>query len=245
MSFELPHMNRLKSLIFNIALFLATGLILTVGATSFFFSRLAVLKVTHVWSKSILWLLKKIVGLDFKVTGLERLTFPCIIACKHQSAWETIVYHAILSDPAYVLKKELDRLTFGGYIRHLQMIVVDRKGGRKALASMLNQAKAVAASGRPIIIFPEGTRSKVTEKGTYQKGIGLLYKTLQIPVYPAALNSGCFWGRRAFDKKPGTIALDILDPLKPGMEVDAFMATLEEKIEERSRFLASSLVQMS
>ena len=136
-------------------------------------------------------------------------------------------------------------MTFGGYIKHLKMIVVDRNGGRKALVSMLNQAKEVAASGRAIIIFPEGTRSKVMEKGLYQKGVGLLYKTLQVPVYPAALNSGCFWGRRSFDKKPGTITLDILDALNPGMEVDAFMESLEEKIEQRSLFLANNLIQMS
>jgi 1-acyl-sn-glycerol-3-phosphate acyltransferase len=233
-------MTRLKSLIFNIAFFMTTALVLTLGTASFIFSRSIVLHVTQIWSRTILWLLKTIVGLDYQVKGIEKLTFPCIIASKHQSSWETIVYHAILSDPAYVLKKELDRLTFGGYIRRLKMIIVDRNGGRSALVSMLNQAKEIATSGRPIIIFPEGTRSKVGEKGHYQKGVGLLYKSLHIPVYPVALNSGCFWGRRAFDKKPGIITLDILDALKPGMEVDTFMEKLEEEVEGRSHLLAKS-----
>jgi len=217
-----------------------TTLVLTVGTICFVFPRNVVLHVTRIWSKTVLWLLKTIVGLDYQVNGIEKLTFPCIIASKHQSSWETIVYHAILCDPSYVLKKELDRLSFGGYIRRLQMIIVDRKGGRGALVSMLNQAKEVASSGRPIVIFPEGTRSKAGEKGNYQKGVGLLYKSLQIPVYPVALNSGYFWGRRSFDKKPGTITLNVLDAIDPGMDVDTFMEKLEEKIEKESLRLAKN-----
>jgi 1-acyl-sn-glycerol-3-phosphate acyltransferase len=141
------------------------------------------------------------------------------------------VFHLIFADACYVLKKELDRLSFGWFLKRLKMIVVDRSEGRRSLMSLLTQAKAVAASGRPIVIFPEGTRSAPGVKGKYQKGVAALYKALDVPVYPVALNSGYFWGRRAFDKKKGAVEMVFLDPIAPGLEIDVFLDTLEGVIE--------------
>ena len=224
-------MSTLRSFLFNVIFIGYTGVVLTLGALAIPFPRRAALWVAHSWARVTFWALRAVVGLDIKVVGLENVTYPCIVACKHQSAWETVVFHLIFSDACYVLKKELDRLSFGWFLKRLKMIVVDRKEGRRSLVSLLTQAKAVAASGRPIVIFPEGTRSAPGERGKYQKGVAALYKALDVPVYPVALNSGYFWGRRAFDKKKGTVEMVFLDPIAPGLEIDTFLDTLEEVVE--------------
>ena len=224
-------MSLLRSLLFNIIFIGYTGLVLTIGALALPFPRKAALWVAHSWARVTFWALRVVIGLDIKITGLEQVKLPCLIACKHQSAWETVVFHFIFEDACYVLKKELDRLSFGWFLKRLKMIVVNRKEGRRSLVSLLTQAKEVAAQGRPIIIFPEGTRSAPGARGKYQKGVAALYKALEVPVYPVALNSGYFWGRRSFDKKPGVVEMVFLDPLPPGLEIEAFLARLEEVLE--------------
>lgn len=233
-------MSWLRSFIFNLFFFVNTGFVLTVGSLCLFLPKFCVLKVTRYWSVSSLVMLKYIVGLDYHVRGLEKLSFPCIIASKHQSAWDTIVFHSLVNDPAYVLKKELNRLTFGGFVNRLQMIVIDREGGGKALVLMLKQAQKAVEAHRPIVIFPEGTRSMPGQLSEYHKGVGMLYKNLKIPVYPVALNSGYFWGRRAFEKKPGTIELEFLDPIEPNLDIKTFMDRLQGQVEERCHYLGKS-----
>ena len=224
-------MRYLRSLLFNIIFIGCTGLVLTVGVFALPFPRAAALWVAHSWAKVTFWALRVFVNLDLHVSGLEKVTYPCILACKHQSAWETVVFHYLFQDACYVLKQELNRLSFGWFLKRLKMIVVNRKEGRRSLVNLLTQAKQVAQDGRPIVIFPEGTRSAPGERGKYQKGVGALYKALDLPVYPVALNSGYFWGRRSFDKKPGTVQLVFLDPILPGLEIDPFLDRLESVLE--------------
>ena len=224
-------MSFLRSLIFNIIFIGYTGVVLTVGVLALPFPRKAALWVAHSWARVTFWGLRNIVGLNIKISHLENVTLPCIIACKHQSAWETVVFHYIFQDACYILKQELNRLSFGWFLKRLKMIVVNRKEGRRSLVNLISQAKDVAKTGRPIIIFPEGTRSAPGEKGKYQKGVAALYRALDLPVYPVALNSGYFWGRRAFDKKRGTVQLVFLDPILPGLEIDPFLDKLERDLE--------------
>jgi 1-acyl-sn-glycerol-3-phosphate acyltransferase len=103
---------------------------------------------------------------------------------------------------------------------------------------MVTQARARAAEGRKIVIFPQGTRTAPGTHRPYLPGVAALYDRLGLPVVPVALNSGLFWGRRAFLKRPGTIAVEFLEPIAPGMERRAFMAELERRIEEASDRLA-------
>jgi len=187
----------------------------------------------NAWIRATLWLLRVIVGLDYRIVGAEnRPKGPAIIASKHQSAWETLAFVALLYDPVFIIKKELLSVPFfGWYARHAGMIAIDRKGGARALKQMMADARAAVASGRPLVIFPEGTRTAPGAPPRYQTGIAALYQMLAVPVVPAALNSGRFWGRRAFLKRPGTIVVEYLPPIAPGLAREAFMQRLESAIE--------------
>jgi 1-acyl-sn-glycerol-3-phosphate acyltransferase len=149
--------------------------------------------------------------------------------------------HMLLHDPAVVLKKELLNIpVYGWYTRKTQMIAVDRTGGAKALKDMVAAAQRAAGQGRPIFIFPEGTRTAPGTEADYQPGVAALYKRLDLPVVPVALNSGLFWPRRSFLRKPGTIVVEFLPPIAAGMDRKAFMNVLRERIETATRRLENA-----
>lgn len=185
------------------------------------------------WVGGVLGLLKAVAGLSYEVRGREHLPDgPFIVAAKHQSAFETFAFHLLLDDPAYVLKRELTWIPFfGWYLAKTGVIAIDRAAGAKALKSMVRGAEAAKAAGRPIIIFPEGTRTPPGARQPYHSGVAMLYGALGVPVVPAALNSGLFWGRRSFAKKPGVVTVQFLPVLAPGMDRKGFMAQLETRVE--------------
>jgi 1-acyl-sn-glycerol-3-phosphate acyltransferase len=185
------------------------------------------------WATGVLTVLKQIVGLGHEIRGLDRIPRGgCIIAMKHQSAWDTLVLPVVLDDPAPVVKRELLLLPFfGWYAGRAGSIAIDRKAGAGALRRMLAKARPVAAAGRPIVIFPEGTRVAAGERRPYQPGVAALYQALAVPVVPAAVNSGLYWGRRSFLKREGRIILEFLDPIPPGRTRPRVMAELERRIE--------------
>jgi 1-acyl-sn-glycerol-3-phosphate acyltransferase len=193
-----------------------------------------------IWIDGTLWLLKHVVGIDYRITGAEKLpNTPAIYAAKHQSAWETLFLSRYLNFPAFVLKKELLSIPlFGWFLKRAGMIAVDRKGGASALRQMARQASETLSAGRSILIFPEGTRVTPGESRPYQPGVAALYTQLKAPVVPVALNSGLFWGRQAFIKKPGTIVVEFLPPIPPGLDRKAMMRELEGRIEPAARALA-------
>jgi len=166
---------------------------------------------------------------------------PVLIAAKHQSAWDTIIFSVLLWDHSFVLKQELMRIPlFGLYLWRAGLIPVDRRGGAKALRRMVAAAKQVAAQRRPMVIFPEGTRVAPEQQRPYHPGVAALYGQLQVPVVPVALNSGLFWRRNSFWKLPGTITLEFLPQIPPGLRRKDFLARLEQAIEGRSRALAGA-----
>ncbi|MGL5784299.1 MAG: lysophospholipid acyltransferase family protein [Alphaproteobacteria bacterium] len=181
-----------------------------------------------------------ILGISYKVQGLEHIPHHekgIIIACKHQSVWETIVFSALFEDPAIVLKNSLMHVPFVGLLlKKLEMIPVVRSGRQslKAFSLMFQKAEKAIAQKRPIIIFPEGTRTLPGAPSTYHPGVYSLYHRLQIPVVPAGLNSGFFWERRKFCKKPGTIFLIFAPPILPGLKRVDFMKQLQQRIEDAS-----------
>jgi 1-acyl-sn-glycerol-3-phosphate acyltransferase len=190
----------------------------------------------RVWIRLLFWLLAHIVGLSHRVVGESNLpTGPFIVAAKHQSAWETFAFNVLLSYPVFVIKRELFRVPFyGWFAKHAGMIGIDRKGGASSLRQMVTEARAALAANRPIVIFPEGTRTAPGATPRYQSGIAALYQALGVPVVPCALNSGLTWGRRAFLKKPGLITIEYLPPIPPGLPRDDFMARLKDAIETAS-----------
>ena len=180
-----------------------------------------------------LCLLRVLVGLDVEMRGLAGLpATPVLIAAKHQSALETFAFAALLPGACFVLKREIVRVPVAGwYVRSLDVVAVDRKGGSAALKDMVRQAQAAVAAGRHIVIFPEGTRTRPGESARYHPGVAALYGALGIPVVPAAVNTGLFWPRKSLTKQPGRAVIEFLAPIMPGMERKAFMATLSQSIE--------------
>jgi len=203
--------------------------------------RVFILRIVKVWIQGVLWMCEHILGLHIKIIGKERLlTSPAIFASKHQSAWETIVFHNFLFDPSIVLKQELLWIPlFGWYLKKLRMVPLSRskRKGVQDLKNLLKEADQAVMTGRSILIFPEGTRSKPGQKETYQSGVASLYLHLKIPVIPIAHNAGLFWPRRGFMKYPGSITLEVLDPIQPGLSRQEFMRILENKIESKTNDL--------
>jgi 1-acyl-sn-glycerol-3-phosphate acyltransferase len=223
----------LRSLAFNAAFFAVTALLGILALPLLLAPRRLVMSFGRFWAKSVLALLKAIVGLEGEIRGLQHLPpGACIIAMKHQSAWDTLILPAILGDPAIVLKRELLLVPFyGWYAARAGSIAIDRRGGAAALRGMIRAAGRASAAGRPIVIFPEGTRVAPGRRRGYQPGAAALYQSLAVPLVPAAVNSGLFWGRRSFLKRPGRIVLAFLDPIAPGLGRRELMAVLEERIE--------------
>lgn len=223
----------LRSLCFNVGWYAGTVMIALAGAPILLLPRRAVVAWARFWIRFCLWWLEVTVGLSHRVRGLERLPpGPAIIASKHQSSWETLAYTVLFPDSAIVLKRELLFIPVVGWaMARAGNIAVERGDGAKALRGLLRQAKAVVAEGRSILIFPEGTRVAVGGEQPYQVGTAALYRQLGVPVVPVALNSGLFWGRRRFVKRPGVIDVEVLAAIPPGLSRDDFMTTLRERIE--------------
>lgn len=195
---------------------------------------------TH-WSAATLALLGWSAGLRHEVRGLENLPRGAVvIAMKHQSAWDTLAAPVIFDRPVIVMKRELGWIpVYGWYVRKAGMVPIDRAAGPAALRGMVAAAREAAAQGRPIIIFPEGTRRAPGAPPAYQPGVYALYRQLGLPLVPVAVNSGLYWGRRSFVKRPGRIVVEILPPIAPGGERRAVMDALEAAIEGASTRLAA------
>jgi 1-acyl-sn-glycerol-3-phosphate acyltransferase len=232
-------MAHLRALLFNLLFYLVTALYAILGLPTLLFGADAVYALCRLWVRTTLWLLRLLVGLDHHVIGRERLPAePVIFAVKHQSSWETLALAAILDRPIYVLKRELVWIPlFGLYLLGSGALAVDRGAGAKALRQLMRKAEEAAKNGRPFLIFPEGTRVAPGERRPYQPGIAALYDKLGRPVVPVALNSGLFWGRRSFVKRPGRITVEFLDPIPAGLDRRRFMKELEARIEGASQRL--------
>ncbi|USO01331.1 MAG: 1-acyl-sn-glycerol-3-phosphate acyltransferase [Alphaproteobacteria bacterium] len=175
---------------------------------------------------------KYVMGLDYKILGQENIANkPCIYAIKHESAWDTMIFPRIISFPAIVTKRELIFFPILGlYIRRFKAILINRKKKHNIIGSFIAQANERLHEGRPVIIFPEGTRVNHGDSPALQSGVWLLYARLKYPVIPVTLDSGRYWGRRAIIKKPGCISVIFQDPIQPGMTKESFLATLHSAI---------------
>jgi 1-acyl-sn-glycerol-3-phosphate acyltransferase len=228
-----------RSLLFNLALWLWTGVMVLAALPLLAAPRERMVALGRLWQRGVQALLARLTGLTYEVRGRERIpATPAIFAFKHQSAWETLVLNLLFPDLAIVLKRELTRIPlFGWYLLHAGMIGIDRAGGARALRMLVEDGRAALARGSSIVIFPEGTRAPVGERNPYQPGVAALYRQLECPVVPVALNSGLFWRRRGFIKRPGRIVVEFLPPIAPGLDRKAFMAELEHRLESATERL--------
>ena len=232
-----------RSLLFNLLFYVTTTLFLVLGSPLLFAPRRWAMAALAIHGRFELWLLRVIVGTTLEVRGADKLPAgACLVAAKHQSAWETFGLIPLFRDPALVMKRELFWIPFHGWFSHkFEMIPVDRDKGPSALRRMLREAKKRAADGREIIIFPEGTRRAPGAPPDYKTGVVLLYEGLGLPCVPVALNSGVFWPRRSLLRRPGTIVVEFLDPIQAGLPRTEFLTRLIAAIETASaRLLAEA-----
>ncbi len=236
--------NFIRSLIFNILFFGSTICLLILAIPAAFMGKKVLRFFLYIWLSTTYFLEKYILGLNYVVKGFENLPQKgaYIIAAKHQSAWETMKLHILFNDPAVILKKSLmDIPLWGRCARVMGMIPVDRSRGSEALKNMLKHAKRVVdEEQRPIVIFPQGTRVAVGENKKYKIGMIRLYEELNIPLIPVALNSGLFWPRNSFIKKPGQITVEILTPIQPGKDGQKVFKQVQEQIENTSSQLSQT-----
>jgi 1-acyl-sn-glycerol-3-phosphate acyltransferase len=232
-----------RSFLFNLLFYVTTTLYVVLGSPLLFAPRSWAMAALANHARFELWLLKTIVGTKLEVRGRDKLpNGACLVASKHQSAWETFALIPLFRDPALLMKRELFWIPFHGWFsRKFQMIPVDRDKGPSALRRMVRQAKKRVADGREIIIFPEGTRRAPGAPPDYKTGVALLYESLGVPCLPVALNSGWFWPRRSLTRRPGTIVVEFLEPIPPGLPRDEFLTRLADAIEgASSRLLAEA-----
>jgi 1-acyl-sn-glycerol-3-phosphate acyltransferase len=191
--------------------------------------------LARLWARLTFWGLRVFARIGFEVRGTAPQG-PVLVASKHMSMWDTLALYLTLREPAIVLKRELLRIPFyGWFLAKAAAIPIDRGAGASALRKMAQAARQVLAQQRPILIFPEGTRKKPGAPPDYKPGVAGLYGMLDVPCVPVALNSGVYWS--GFLKRPGTITLQFLEPIPPGLKRDAFMTRLQDGIESATAAL--------
>ena len=226
----------LRSLAFQAAFYAWTGGLGLATLPALLLPRPVVLGVARLWIDGTFWLLSNVVGLTYEVRGdANRADGPAIYAIKHQSAWEALVLMRLFRDPAILIKEQLVWVPIvGWHLVRLGMIPIDRRAGAGTLMRMVRKARERLAAGRDIVVFPEGTRTAPGEHPPYRPGIAALYAALDVPVVPVALNSGLYWARREFAKRPGRIVVSILPAVAPGLERKPFMDLLRDRIESET-----------
>jgi 1-acyl-sn-glycerol-3-phosphate acyltransferase len=228
-------MSVLRSALFLIWFLAVTTVLSLVFLPVLILPRGATAWLARLWSRATFFGLKLFAGLDWEIRGTPPAG-PVLVAAKHMSMWDTMALYLALNSPAIVLKRSLLYIPFyGWFLWKATAIAIDRSAGASALRKMAAAAQNVLGEGRPILIFPEGTRKAPHAPPDYKPGVAGLYALLKVPCVPVALNSGVYW--TGFIKKPGTIVLEFLEPIAPGLKRDTFMAMLQSRIESATNRL--------
>jgi len=234
----------LRSLAFQIFFFINVVVLVLIWFPGLFMRRQISQELGRTWGRTSLWWLDKICNLKIEWRGLENIKpGSVIVACKHQSMWETFVLPIRFNDFSYILKRELIWLPFfGWYLLAAEQIAINRAKGGKLLPQLIEKAKRLFAQNRQLFIFPEGTRRPAGAPPKYKIGIASLYESCDVSVIPVAVNSGLFWPRRSFLIRPGTVVIEFLPPIAPGLPPRNFFHKLEQEIETASdRLIAEAL----
>lgn len=191
------------------------------------------MRICKWWALSSDWLFRTLIGVSVEVRGRQNIPLGgAVVAAKHQSAWETIALLPLVEKPTFIFKRELSYIPFlGWHLWRAGQIPVERGGRADVLSRLVARARGAIERGQQVIIFPEGTRRAVGAPPDYKLGIAQLYRSLNAPVVPVALNAGLAWPRRSFLKYPYPVIVEFLEPIPPGMPPRAFFRLLQERIE--------------
>ncbi len=225
----------LRSLIFLLLQLLLTPIFSTLAILTFPFPPLTRYRLISSYARTMIWLLGVVCGIRHQVIGIENVPKePCIVLCKHQSAWETLALQVILPPQVWVLKRELLWLPFFGWgLAMTSPIAINRSDGKGAIKQLLKQGKQRLKQGFFVVIFPEGTRIPYGQRGKYKIGGALLAASANVPVLPIAHNAGRLWGRNSFIKRPGMITMSIGTPIATrGLKADEINTRAESWIED-------------
>ena len=231
---ETYKLSKIRSHCFNIFLYLGTFTLCVLYLPTMFMSTKGSGCFPRVWSRTMRKALKVICNIEVEIKGLENLPKEpgYIVASKHQSAMETVLFHSIIPNLFYVLKRELLFLPLVGlYFLKTGCIAIDRKGGTKTMRKMVTGVKKNLARGMNLTIFPEGTRTAPGSKKPYSPGVAFLYEQCNAPIVPVALNTGYCWGRNQKYKTPGIVTISFLPVIEPGLNKREFMKKLYDVIE--------------
>ena len=219
-------MRLIRSLAFILVFYPATVVTVLLALAAIPFGRTAVRKVADGWAGLYRWCVRVLLSIRTQVEGAVPAG-NVIVAGKHQSMYETLELVVLLDTPAIVMKRELAEIPLWGWLaQRYGIIPVDRGAGASALRHMLRAAEEAKAEGRPIVIFPEGTRVPPGERPPLQPGFAGLYRMLKLPVVPLALDSGRVWPRRSWVKNPGIVTFRFGEPIPPGLSRDE----IEQKV---------------
>jgi 1-acyl-sn-glycerol-3-phosphate acyltransferase len=224
---------RLRVLTFNAAFYLVTGLMMLFGIWLLVGPRSWAMAGLKLHAKVSLWLLRVLCNIRMEVRGASNIPAgSALVVAKHQSAWDTFALIPLFRDPAIVLKAELSRIPlYGWFCIKFEHILVRRDRAAAALKAMLAEARTKAGQGREVLIFAEGTRREVGAPPDYKPGYIALYEGLGLPAVPLALNSGVFWPRNSTALRQGTIIVEILPPLPPGLPRAEARRRIQDSIE--------------
>jgi len=231
----------LRSILFTAVFYVCSAVAAVVMLPLLLAPRTWMIAAFRGWAKSVIWALEVFCGVKLEIRGREHAPVgPALLAPKHQCLFDTIVPLALLPDCCQVMKKELIAIPFyGWYAMKSGMIVVDREGAAKTMRKLLADGRQRLAEGRQLLIFPEGHRMAPGAAPDYKPGVAALYG-LGVACVPVATNSGTHWPAHGFRRYPGTIVVEFLEPIAPGLKRPVFMRELEARIEAASNALLAA-----
>jgi 1-acyl-sn-glycerol-3-phosphate acyltransferase len=235
----------IRSTVFNLAFYGVTAIMCVLCLPGLLLPKKQAMIIVKLFVYSVYFFEKHIAGLDYEVRGAQYLPKEgsFVVAAKHQSPYETMKLNILFDDPAIVLKQELLRIPlWGKFLAKVEPIAIDRSQGKTAMNQIVEGAQHVKAQGRPIVIFPQGTRvhpRQTAAERPYKIGVARVHEATGLPVIPMALNSGCYWPKGSWIVRPGKVIFEFLPPVPENFGVYEVMKDLETRLEAASDKLAS------
>jgi 1-acyl-sn-glycerol-3-phosphate acyltransferase len=242
-------MSLARALLLNVLLYVSLIWHLLWAIPTLVLPRRFVMAYIRGWGHYYIWLCRVVGGIKLEIRNRERIPKgPLLIAAKHQSIWETFALLSLLDDPCFILKRELVWIPlFGWYALKSRMLPVNRKGGGSVMTQLNAKAREEVRrdAGRQILFFPEGTRRPAGAPAAYRHGVSHIYESLGVTCVPIALNAGLYWPRRSLKLNPGTVLVEVLEPIPAGLPRDEFFPLMQERIETASnRLLEEGIAEL-